>query len=102
MALTVKNLGNGTLPNVTGALYTAPSLTTAIVRSISLVNTDSSSHTVNIYVKGKRILDKDKSLSAGASFVIDWVITLGPADAITGDADAASKVDYVISGVERT
>jgi hypothetical protein len=33
--------------------------------------------------------------------VADQEITMGPGDAILGDASVASKIDYVISGIQR-
>ena len=41
------------------------------------------------------------SLGAGQLAIDDQEITLGAADQILGDASVASKLDYVISGIER-
>lgn len=100
MALQIKQLGNGQLPNTTQVLYTVPANQQAIIRSITLVNTDAGAIVVNLYAAGRRIMEKDLSIAAGAFKLIDHVITLGAGDEIEGDAGTAVKVDYVISGVE--
>jgi hypothetical protein len=41
------------------------------------------------------------SIPAGALAVDDQEITMGPGDQILGDASVASKVDFVISGIQR-
>lgn len=104
MAFTIKALANGQLAATKGTLYTTPALTQTIVKSITLVNTDASARTVNLYVNAtgtsRRIIPKDLSLGAGESYVVNDVITLEAADLIEGDASAALVVDYVISGTE--
>jgi hypothetical protein len=104
MAFTVQALADGQLAATKGTLYTTPGSTQTIVKSITLVNTDSSARTVNLYVNAsgtsRRIIPKDMSLAIGAQFTLDHVITLEAADLIEGDASAATVVDFVISGVE--
>lgn len=104
MAFTVQALADGQLASSKGTLYTTPADTQAIIKAISLVNTDSSARTVNLYVNAsgtsRRIIPKDMSLAAGESFVVDWPVTLEAADLIEGDASSATVVDYVISGTE--
>lgn len=107
MTVDIKDLGTGQLANSKGTLYPVPSDTEALVNSITLVNTDSSARTVNLYVQkdgsnSRRIIPKDLSIAAGASFIYDSVITLEAADLIEGDASAATVVDYVINGVEES
>ena len=107
MTVTIKALADGQLAATKGELYPAPSSTEAIIRSITLVNTDSVTRTVNLYVKrdgtnSRRIIPKDLSLVAGASLEHNSVVTLEAADVLEGDASAADVVDYVINGVEET
>lgn len=106
MTISIKALADGQLPNTKGTLYTTPASTQAIVISITLVNTDSSARTVNLYVKpgatSRRIIPVDMSLGIGAQSEYTGRITLEAADLIEGDASVASKVDYVINGVEET
>lgn len=105
MAFVTKNLGQGQLPSSIGDLYTVPGATTAIIKSISYVNTDSVTRTANLYVlksgtTARRIIPLALSMSTGDTMLLDDVLTLGAGDKIQGDASAATVVDYIISGVE--
>lgn len=98
MALTPFN-ANGQLPSSKGTLYTASA--TVIINSISLVNSDSVTRTVNLYIKtgtSRRIIPVALSLATGTAYIDDTVRCLNNGDLIEGDASAASVVDYVISG----
>ncbi len=107
MAATIKNLGEGQLPATKGTLYTAPALTSAVVLVVVLVNTDSVDRAVNLYYKkasgtSRRLLPVDTLLLTKGKLTMEEKITMGAGDTIEGDAAAATVVDYVISGVERT
>ena len=105
MGMTVKSLADGQLPNTKGALYTTPASTETIIKTISLVNTDTSARAVNLYVKtgtSRRIIPNNMSLGIGYMMVYDDDLTLEAGDLIEGDAAVASKVDYTINGVEKT
>ena len=98
-----KHLADGQLPASKTTLYTVPASKVCILRSIVLVNTDTSAKTVNLYIDftgtSRRIIAKDLSLDAGARFVDDTPIILEDGDKIEGDAASADKVDYSLSGV---
>jgi hypothetical protein len=83
-----------------GAIYTCPSGRTAIVRSITVVNTDSVSRTVDLYRDSYRIIPKAMTLKAGESGTEDAVFTLQSGEAIKGIASTASVIDCTISGAE--
>ena len=105
MSVNIKSLADGQLANSKAAIYTTPASTQAIVKNIILVNTNTSSETVNLYFKAsggtsRRLIPKDTSLPASNSLVMDNVVTLEAADILEGDTTTASKVDYVINGVE--
>ncbi|KKN71806.1 hypothetical protein LCGC14_0416600 [marine sediment metagenome] len=105
MTVDIKSLADGQLAASKATLYTAPAATQAVANSISLVNTDSSARTVNLYFKAsggtsRRIIPKDLSLAVGAEFTLNRSISLEAADILEGDASAANVVDFVISGVE--
>lgn len=107
MTVAIKSLGDGQLANSEGSLYLTPASTQAIIKTITLVNTDSSARTVNLYVKvsggtSRRIIPVDLSLAIGANFVYDNEITLEAGDDLRGDASAATQVDYTINGIENT
>lgn len=105
MTVNIKSLADGQLANGKGTIYTTPASTQAIVKNIILVNTNTSSETVNLYFKksggtSRRLIPKDTSLPASNSLVMDDLVTLEAAGIIEGDTTTASKVDYVINGVE--
>lgn len=101
MALQADLLANGQLPSSKGTLYTATGPT--IIKCITAVNTDSSTRTINFYVKrttSRQITPVALSLSAGVAYVDDSVHTLDNGDLIEGDASVANKVDYTINGAK--
>jgi hypothetical protein len=104
-----KNLANGQLAGTTSAaeadLYLCPAAHNAIVLSMSFINTHSSAVTITVYFKksggtSRMILPSALSVAIGAAYKDDYVVTLGPGDAIRGWASVAAKIDYVISGEE--
>ena len=107
MGVTVKSLADGQLGVAKATLYTVPGATETIIKTITLVNTDTSARNVNLYVKksggtSRRIIPKDCELGINYLLVCDDEFTLGAADVIEGDASVADVVDYVINGVEKT
>jgi hypothetical protein len=107
MALTIKNLANGQLGTGSqGSLYTVGTGKAAIVKNIRVANTDTSARTFNLWFKlsggtARMISPSAMSLGAGQLAIDDQEITLGVGDQILGDGSVASKLDYVISGIER-
>lgn len=104
---TIKNLANGQLALAEADVYLVPAVTTAIIKTITLVNTDTVARTMNLYIKksagtSRRIIPKNTNLPAGYSLETDQEYTLGAADAIRGDASAATIVDFTVNGVEET
>ena len=104
-SVTIKQLANGQLASSTGDLYTVAAVTQTIIKSITLVNTNTTNEAVNLYVlkasgTARRIIPKDTTLAPGYLLVADDLYTLGAGDKIQGDTTTASKVDFVISGVE--
>ena len=102
----IKILGEGQLPDTLGDLYTAPAGKSAIIKSIIIVNNNTTTETLNIYIlksgsTARKIIPKDLQLDAGYSCVIDDGITLGDGDKIQGVTTTASEVDYTINGVEK-
>lgn len=107
MTIEIKSLADGQLGTDKATLYTAAAATQVIIESITLVNTDDSARTVNLYFKAsggtsRRIIPKDLSLAAGAGFTYDNSVTLEAADILEGDASAADVVDFVLNGVENS
>jgi len=104
---TIKSLADGQLGAAKAALYTVGASTQTIIKTITLVNTDTSARTVNLYIcvsggTSRRIIPKDMELGIGYMMVYDDELTLEAGDLIEGDASVATVIDYVINGVEET
>ena len=104
---TTKLLSDGQLPSSTGVLYTVPSLTSAIIKNISLVNNHTDSVNINLYVKTaggtlRKLIPKDMIFATRYSLETDEVYTLEAGDIVEGDASVGSVVDYTIHGVQET
>lgn len=102
---TSKLLANGQLAAAKATLYTCPAATNTLIKTITLVNTDSVDRTANIYVKrltSRRIKAKDFNISTVLEEVIQQNIMLEAGDLIEGDAAAATVIDFCIFGVEQT
>lgn|SRR5574343_19835 len=105
MALSIKNLGTGQVASSEGDIYACPASTSAIIKSITFVNTKTTTETLNVYFKktggtSRLLTPKDLQLLAGYSLVFDNDITLSAGDAIRAVTTTASKVDYNIFGME--
>jgi hypothetical protein len=99
MATTAKVLARGTFTASNATLYTTPSATKAIITSIVLCNTDSSSRTVTLELDGVE-LAKDLAIAAKTTVTIDLRQVLDATTLIEGLASTTSVVTYHISGVE--
>ena len=101
-----ESLADGQLAASETSMYLCQPGTQVKVDFISLVNTDSSTRTCNLYVKrsggtSRRIIPKDESMDADDCIYVlepSYVIKLSPGDDIRGDASAATVIDYFISG----
>lgn len=104
MALSIKALAEGQLPNAKGTLYTVPAVTQTIAVLITLVNSGAGTNNVNIYINSggtsRRISVLDQPMGTGEKIEIRGPFTLEAADLIEGDATNATEVDYTINGVE--
>lgn len=109
MPNTITSLADGQLANAKATIYTVPA-STQVFLSGTLVNTDASARTVNIYVKrsgsvSRRIIPKDMSMTAGASADFGREgrpYSLSAGDIVEGDASAATVVDFILDGVVHT
>ena len=106
MTVTILNLADGQLANSKGTIYTATGVK-AVVLNIILVNTNTTTETVNLYFKkssgtSRRLIPKDTSLVASNSLVMDDVVTIAASGVIEGDTNTASKVDFVVNGFEES
>lgn len=105
--MTIKSLADGQLPNSKGTLYTVGASTSTIVKRITYVNTNTTTESVNLYIKrsgstSRRIIPKDLQLAGSYMVIDDDTHALATGDLIEGDTTTATKVDYLIEGVEKT
>ena len=103
MADNYKVLAQGQLAAAAGAIYTVPGATQAIVRGIVIVNTDTTTRTISLFVNGTGAANKilsNRTLAQDERLEINGVITLAAAGTIQGVADVGAKVTYTISGLE--
>ena len=104
---TPKILAQGQLSAVAGDIYSVPAATATLIVKVALVNTSVSSRTVNLYVKtgggtGRKIIPSNLVLASGYMLETDEYYTLSATEAIQGDADVVSAIDFSIHGVEQT
>lgn len=102
MAFTAKQLADGQLGNSEADLY-SPSGVKAVIVTITLCNTDTSTRNVKLYIKpsggtSRKIFDAD--LLASQAVAVTERLTLDDGDALRGYSAVASKVDYTVSGAE--
>lgn len=100
---------HGYLSNVNTVLYTAPPQTTAEMREITMVNTDSAARTVRIYIvppapavpTNADLKYMDFQLAPGESWEQHLTTVVPPLWRVYGYADAASMVAVHVSGTEQ-
>jgi hypothetical protein len=104
--INIKNLGIGSLTTVPTGLYTVPASTSALIKTISLVNSLPVSVNVNLALSSGTssafILPPTYSMDGLAMLLSDSNITIPPNASISGWASSGGVVQYVISGVEST
>lgn len=104
--INLKNLGIGSLTSIPSSLYLVPASTSALVKSITLVNSSSANAaTVNLAISSGTtsayILPPAYSLDASGMLACETSnITLGPGASISGWSSIANIIQYVINGVE--
>lgn len=103
MAFTAASLADGQLASSPAGIYTAAGVK-AIVKSVTLFNTDSSSRTVSVYITrsgGTRRQIAAIEIDAGAgdnAVPGGGCIVLSSGDALEAGASAGSVVDFVVMG----
>ena len=104
--ITIKNLANGQLPAAKGTLYTVPASTQAVIKSITLYNTNTTAETVGIFILKSggtsRQISGGSLVASGGYMIDDTEYTLAAGDIIQGITTTALKVDFTISGIEES
>lgn len=97
-------LADGQLPAVAAALYTAPALTSAYVRTVRIANVTGGAVTLTLVKRigvNDRAILTNVSLAAGESLIgSDLILAAG--ESLRGSASAAASIDYVIEGVQES
>jgi predicted RNA-binding protein len=100
MATTATALYRGAAATSLTTLYTVPADTTAVVNTIVVVNSDSSSATYDLYLDGV-VLANDVIVPENDSAILEIKQVLGTTKNIQGSA-SATTVAFHISGIEIT
>jgi hypothetical protein len=100
--ITIQILDQRQLPASKTTLYTVPTATSVIVRSISLVNTSGSGVPVVLYFtkaggSSRRVISL--TMAAGDAVFDDTAYCLGAGDLIEGEAGNGTSIDSTITGV---
>jgi hypothetical protein len=98
MATITKALARTAFATSSATLYTVPASTTAVVTSIAVCNTSTSTQTFNILLDGVALFD-GASIAADTTVSVDLKQVLATTKIIAGFASATS-VTVHISGVE--
>src|SRR5690242_14707364 len=109
MALTIKNLAASVVTTATQTLYTAPTspVRSALVKNIMLTNIHTAAITLDLRIKSGgssyHIAPPTLNVPPSATIVIDQEVTLGSGDLIevANVSNTASKIEYVLNGLER-
>lgn len=105
MADTYKRIYQGQPSTSSGVIYTVPSGTQTIVKSIKVVNTSASATTIKIWHGGSansNAILPAVSIDAGGFAEFDGTITMAAADTLTAQAGAATAITLTVYGLEIT
>lgn len=103
MADSYKRIYQGQLAASSGVVYTVPSGTQAIIKSIRVVNTSATATTVKLWNGGSadsNVILPPTSIDAGGFAEFDGTLTLAAADTIAAQAGAATSLTMTIHGLE--
>lgn len=104
MGLAAKILGIKSVSASVDDLYVVPANKSAIVKTISFVNTDSSVVTVILYIAAggqQRRISEVIRIPAKGQFLFQQTLTLGATEAVRAEALINSALDAVVCGLER-
>lgn len=106
MADTYKKLYQGTLTTASGVVYTVPSGTQAIVKSMRIVNYHASTATtIKLWQGGSadsNVILPATTVDAGGFAEFDGTLTMAAADSIVAQAGANTSITLTIYGLELT
>lgn len=100
-----KLLYQNQVPSSATTLYTVPSATSTLVKTMRIVNTSASAATIRIWQNGTgdaNAILPATSIDAGGFAEFEGTFTLGASDFISAQAGTASAITLTIWGVEIT
>jgi hypothetical protein len=100
---TPKILGEGQVAAAKATIYTCPSATTAIIRTVAFSHVAGGAQVVVLYVKisgGTSRVFSRANLTTNEFAHEEDIGTLGPGDEIEAETTNATSVDFSIMGVE--
>ena len=105
MADTYKRIYQGQLSTASGVVYTVPSGTQAILKSIRIVNTSANATTAKLWNGGSadsNVILPPISIDAGGFGEFDGTLTMTAGDTLVAQAGANSSITLTIYGLEVT
>ena len=105
MAETYKKLDQRIVPATATTVYTVPSLTQAIVKSIRAVNYSASAATITIWQSGTgntNLILPATTIDAGGFAEWEGTMTMAAADYIAAQGSSATAITMTINGLEIT
>ena len=104
MAEAYKILGQGEIGTSSGALYTVPSLTEAVIKHMIFINQTGAAITITLWIDGTTDpflwLPSGTSIPANGSLEFDGTLALAAASVINGDTLTGNTITFTISGLE--
>ena len=104
MANTYKKLYQGQLAAAAATLYTVPGSTTAIIKTIVVVNDNASNRTFSLYHDGTANTNLITPLTWPilGNEIVEWngTMVMEAADTLSGVASVASDITVTVYGVE--
>ena len=104
MSFVAGSLADGQVATTTGAIYTVPASTVAVLRSVSFFNTNATTQTLNVYVTrsgGTRRQIFQASMDQNTSLALlseGETLALSTGDVLEADTTTATAVDYLVTG----
>lgn len=103
MALYYKQIAQTQAASGVSTLYTVPASTQAIIKGITVVNTDTSPRWIKIWNNGTAdgdLILPQTTIPAGGYSVFDGTITMAATDTLSIQGEVGSKLTFTVHGAE--
>lgn len=105
MALAYKQLAQVQAASGVTTLYTTPAAAQTIVKSITVVNTDTSPRWIKMWNNGTAdgdLILPQTTIPAGGYAIYDGTITMATTDTLSIQGEVGSKLTFTVHGAEVT